>query len=63
MGLIVTPNLPDVDGAYSALLAAHRGLGEIESAALNARLILILMNHLADPKVFAEALALAKKAT
>lgn len=62
MSLITTPNLKDPDGAYAALLAAHKGLSEAESQALNARLVLILMNHLGDGPVFAEALRLAREA-
>jgi Protein of unknown function (DUF2783) len=61
MTLITTPNLRDPDAAYAALLAAHKGLAEAESHALNARLVLILMNHLGDEKTFAEALTLARK--
>ncbi|MEO1275976.1 MAG: DUF2783 domain-containing protein, partial [Pseudomonadota bacterium] len=38
--LITAPNLQDADGFYEALLTAHDGLTEAESAALNARLIL-----------------------
>ncbi|MBL3563359.1 DUF2783 domain-containing protein, partial [Rhodovulum sulfidophilum] len=45
MKLITDPNLPDPDGFYAELLAAHRGLSDPESQALNARLILILANH------------------
>ncbi len=59
MPLITAPNLADPDGAYAALLARHKGLSEPESAALNARLILILMNHLGDQAVLEEALDLA----
>lgn len=62
MSLITTPNLADPDAAYAALLAAHKGLGEPESQALNARLVLILMNHLGDGPEFGEALALAREA-
>ncbi len=62
MGLTVTPNLSDPDAAYAALLAAHKGLKPDESHALNARLVLILMNHLGDDGVFAEALRLAAAA-
>ncbi len=58
--LITTPNLPDPDASYAALLGAHKGLSEAESAALNARLILILMNHLGHGEVLAQALALAR---
>ena len=62
MALINTPNLADHDGFYADLLAAHKGLTEAQSAALNARLILILANHVGDRDVLAEALALAGKA-
>ncbi len=62
MTLIVAPNIADPDGFYAALLAAHRGLTEKESAALNARLVLILANHVGDAQVLAEALDLARKA-
>ena len=61
MGLITTPNLPDPDGTYAALLTAHKGLSMAESQALNARLILILVNHIGDPDVLAEAIALAAR--
>ncbi len=60
MTLTVTPNLPDPDAAYARLLAAHKGLTEAESAALNARLILILMNHIGDAAVLDQALVLAR---
>jgi hypothetical protein len=43
------------DDVYEALLAAHEGLDDAASAALNARLILLLCNALGDP---AAALAL-----
>lgn len=62
MSLITTPNLRDPDAAYAALLAAHKGLSEAEAQALNARLVLILMNHLGDGPEFGEALALAREA-
>jgi Protein of unknown function (DUF2783) len=61
MTLITTPNLPDPDTAYAALLAAHNGLTEAESHALNARLVLILMNHIGT-ETFVEALTLARDA-
>ena len=61
MNLITTKNIADHDAAYASLIAAHENLTEAESAALNARLILILMNHIGDPVVLEEALALAKK--
>lgn len=57
--LITTPNFRDPDEAYAGLIAAHGGLSEAESHALNARLVLILMNHVGDDTVLAEALRLA----
>jgi hypothetical protein len=51
--------LPDPDVAYRALIEAHRGLSDEESAALNSRLVLILANHIADPDVLAQAIGLA----
>lgn len=61
MSLKVTPNLEDADGFYAALLAAHKGRSEAESQALNARLVLILANHVGDKAALAEALDLARK--
>ena len=59
MTLITTPNLPRPDEAYASLIAAHDGLTEAESHAMNARLVLILMNHIGDDAVLAEALWVA----
>ena len=50
----------DPDAAFRLLVEAHRGLTEAESAALNARLVLILANQLGDRALLAEAIALAK---
>ena len=61
MTLRTDPNLADPDGLYETLLRAHEGLGEAESAALNARLVLVLMNH-AGEDAAREALALAQAA-
>ena len=58
--LILTPNLPRADDTYADLLAAHEGLSKAASDALNARLILILMNHIGDQGVIREALRAAK---
>jgi hypothetical protein len=58
--LDTSSRLVDPDAAYDAIVDAHRGLSDEESGALNARLILILANHIADPGVLREALALAK---
>ncbi|TQM94791.1 MAG: DUF2783 domain-containing protein [Roseinatronobacter sp.] len=49
-------NLQDPDGFYANLMAVHDGLSKAESDALNARLILILANHIGDEAVLARAL-------
>jgi hypothetical protein len=54
------PNLPDPDGLYAALIEAHGDLGDAESLALNARLVLLLANHIGDPAVVREAIAVAR---
>jgi hypothetical protein len=63
MGTLTTASrFPDPDAAYVALIDAHRGLSEAESADLNARLVLILANHIGDLGVLREAIALARSA-
>ena len=60
MDLTLTPNIPDPDGFYDELLATHDGLSKEESDALNARLILVLANHIGDRDVLRAALATAR---
>lgn len=62
MTLLTESRFPDPDVAYRALIEAHRGLGDEESAALNTRLVLILANHVGDLDVLREAIALARRA-
>lgn len=59
MSLVTAPNIPDPDGFYAELLAAHEGLSDEESVALNARLVLILANHIGDRAVLSAALSAA----
>jgi predicted LPLAT superfamily acyltransferase len=60
--LLTEPNLADPDAAYRLIVQAHRDLSEAESAAFNARLVLILANHLGDVEILRQALALAREA-
>lgn len=60
--LTLEPNIPDPDGFYAELLAAHEGLDRDESEAFNARLVLILANHIGDRETIRAALAAAKPA-
>ena len=55
------PNLKDPDGLYAAILDAHADLSESESVALNARLVLLLANHIGEEAIVREALALARQ--
>ena len=54
-------NLPAPDDFYQDLIDAHRELTDQQSALLNARLILLLANHVGDPEVLREALAAARQ--
>lgn len=61
-GLKTESAFANPDAAYEALVEAHRDLSEEASAAFNARLVLLLANHIGDLDVLKEALVLAKKA-
>lgn len=54
-------NLSAPDDFYQELIDAHRDLSEAQSALLNARLILLLANHVGDFAVLREALAAARQ--
>ncbi len=58
--LTLAPNMDRPDDIYADLLTAHEGLTKAESDALNARLILILMNHIGRREVLGQALAAAR---
>lgn len=58
--LETSPNLDNADVVYNRILAAHQGLDMAESAAFNARLVLVLANHIGDEDVIAQALELAR---
>lgn len=62
MPVTLTPNIPQADDFYAELLATHEGLTKAESDALNARLILILANHIGQRDVLTAALTAAKDA-
>jgi hypothetical protein len=56
------PRIPDPDAFYEALMAAHRGLSAEESRRLDARLVLLLANHIGDQPVLMAAIAAARAA-
>ncbi len=53
------PNIDGVDDFYAELLAAHEGLSKEQSDGLNARLVLILANHIGERATLSQALAAA----
>jgi len=61
MALSTSSNFNKPDDAFRAIVEAHRGLSDEQSADLDAALVLILANHIGDFEVLGEALALAKR--
>ena len=59
--LNIEPNLPRPDDFYQELLDLHRGLSAAQSRLLNARLILLLANHIGDQAVLSEAMQAARR--
>ena len=61
MALSTSSNFVKPDDAFRAVVEAHRGLSDAQSADLDAALVLILANHIGDLEVLREAIALAKR--
>ena len=60
MALSTSSNFARPDDAFRAIVEAHRGLSEEESADFDAALVLILANHIGDIDVLREAIKLAR---
>lgn len=60
MLLTTSANLTAPDDFYDALISAHNGLSLEESQAFNARLVLLLANHIGSFEVLQQALQAAK---
>ena len=71
MSLIIEPNFREPgkryfrdfspgDDFYQLLIDTHRGLSEEQSAMVNAKLILILSNHIGDISVLREPMQMAR---
>ncbi|MFZ5733130.1 MAG: DUF2783 domain-containing protein [Pseudomonadota bacterium] len=60
MKLSTRSNFARPDDAFRMIVEAHRGLQDDASHALDTALVLILANHIGDPDVLGEAIALAK---
>lgn len=74
MSLITEPNFHESgkryfrdfspgDDFYQLLIDTHRDLSESQSTMLNAKLILILANHIGDISVLREAMQVARDST
>lgn len=59
--LIHEPHIPDPDGFYEALIACQRDLDEAEAELFQARLLLVLANHVGDRRVLDEAMQVARR--
>lgn len=59
--LMTENRLADPDAAFRLLVDAHRALPEQESLMLNAKLVLLLANHIGDIAVLKEALDVARR--
>jgi len=62
MATLVTENqLANPDDFYEALIDTHRDLSAEQSNMVNAKLVLLLANHIGDMEVLTEALSIARK--
>jgi hypothetical protein len=55
------PNIPAPDDFYQELVDMHRDLSAQQSALVNAKLILLLANHVGDPAILREAMRAARQ--
>ena len=55
------PNIPAPDDFYQELVDMHRDLTEQQSALVNAKLILLLANHVGDLAILREAMRAARQ--
>jgi hypothetical protein len=72
MTLTLTPNLSEPgkryfqaytpgDDFYEALIDTHRDLSDEQSSLVNAKLVLLLSNHIGDLSVLREAMKIARQ--
>lgn len=59
MTLNTNANIAAPDDFYESLINLHRDLSDEQSALVNAKLILLLANHVGDAEVLREAMAAA----
>ena len=61
MSLQLQPNIPDPDGFYQELIGMQRELDDEQATLFQARLLLVLANHVGDRDVLREAMATARQ--
>lgn len=62
MKLMTEARIEDPDGFYEELIGSQRELDDEAAERMNARLILLLANHVGDREVLSEAIRLARAA-
>lgn len=60
MKLNLNPNFANADEFYEKLIDTHRDLSDAQSADVNAKLVLLLANHIGDMEVLEEAMRIAR---
>lgn len=60
MALNREPHIADPDGFYEELIRSQRDLDDEQAAVMNAKLVLILANHVGERALLSEAIALAR---
>jgi uncharacterized protein DUF2783 len=61
MNLITDAHIAAPDDFYAELVDMHRGLSDEQSALVNAKLVLLLANHIGDAAVLREAMRCARQ--
>jgi hypothetical protein len=59
--LLTDSRFPDPDAAFRLIVGAQRGLTDEDAANVQARLLLLLANHIGDMDVLREAIELARR--
>lgn len=59
--LDTNPNIALADNFYQKLIELHDGKSDADSMKINAKLVLLLANHIGDEQVLDEAMAIAAK--
>jgi Protein of unknown function (DUF2783) len=59
--LNIEPNLNNPDAFYEALIDMHRDLSTEQSHQVNAKLVLLLANHIGDMAVLTDAMHRARR--